>query len=178
MLRLSNVVINGDSTISLPENCSLPVKHAVDMIVRDHEKVFGKTPNLFSSNTETADIVVRYASNYEECPERPEAYGFRCMENDEKLSYHIVGYDDLGIIYGLLHYSTQYLGIDPFWFWADIPIKHHSEIHIPAINFNSAEKKVKYRGWFVNDEVCLIGWKEEYPPSKEIWYPVFEALLR
>ncbi|MBY0144424.1 glycosyl hydrolase 115 family protein [Neobacillus niacini] len=178
MLRLSNVVINGDSIISLPENCSLPVRHAVDMIVRDHEKVFGKVPNLITSNTEKADIVVRYTSNHEECPERPEAYGFRFMENAEKPSYHIVGYDDLGIIYGLLHYSTQYLGVDPFWFWADLPIKQHSEIHIPAKNFNSPEKKVKYRGWFVNDEVCLIGWKEEYPPSKEIWYPVFEALLR
>lgn len=114
MLRYSNVVINGDSTISLPENCSLAVRHAVDMIVRDHEKVFGKVPNLISSNTEAADIVVRYASNHEECPERPEAYGFRFIENAEKPSFHIVGFDDLGIIYGLLHYSHQYLGVDPF----------------------------------------------------------------
>jgi hypothetical protein len=109
MLRLSNVVINGDSTISMPEKCTQPVRHAVDMIMRDHKKVFGKMPNLISLNTETADIVVRYASNHEECPERPEAFGFRFVENNEKLSFHIVGYDDLGIIYGLLHYSHQYL---------------------------------------------------------------------
>jgi hypothetical protein len=178
MLRLSNVVMNGDSTISMPENCTQPVRHAVDMIMRDHKKVFGKMPNLISTNTETADIVVRYASNHKECPERPEAFGYRFVEDNEKLSFHIVGYDDLGIIYGLLHYSHQYLEVDPFWFWADLPIKQKSEIHIPAVLFNSPEKKVKYRGWFVNDEVCLIGWKEEYPPSKEIWYPVFEALLR
>jgi hypothetical protein len=178
MLRLSNVIINGDSIISLPENSTGPVRHAVDMIMRDHKKVFGKMPNLISSNTETANIVVRYASNHDECPGRPEAFGYRFIEDNGELSFHIVGYDDLGIIYGLLHYSHQYLGVDPFWFWADLPIKQRSVIHIPAVIFNSPEKKVKYRGWFVNDEVCLIGWKEDYPPSRDIWYPVFEALLR
>jgi hypothetical protein len=178
ILKTSYVVINGDSDISLPENITAPVRHAVDMIMRDHEKVFAKTPKLCPSNTQSADIVVRYASNKEDCPERPEAFGFRFVENNGKLSFHIVGYDDLGIIYGLLYYSHQYLGVDPFWFWTDLPIKQRAEIHIPSEEFYSPEKKVKYRGWFVNDEVCLIGWKEEYPPSKDIWYPVFEALLR
>ncbi|MEH6995014.1 glycosyl hydrolase 115 family protein [Neobacillus drentensis] len=178
MLKLSNVVINGDSTISLPITITTPVRHAVDMIMRDHETVFGKTPKLCSPNTEAADIVIRYAAHEEECPQRPEAYGFRFTENNGKCSFQIIGYDDLGIIYGLLHYSHQYLGVDPFWFWADLHIKPKPEVQIPAVEFNSPEKKVKYRGWFVNDEVFLIGWKEEYPPSKEIWYPVFEALLR
>ena len=177
-MKLSYLVINGDSTISLPATITTPVRHAVDMIIRDHEKVFGKTPKLCSPNSEAADIVIRYAAHEEECPQRPEAYGFRFTENNGKCSFQIIGYDDLGIIYGLLRYSQQYLGVDPFWFWADLHIKPKPVIHIPAVAFNSPEKKVKYRGWFVNDEVFLIGWKEEYPPSKEIWYPVFEALLR
>lgn len=37
---------------------------------------------------------------------------------------------------------------------------------------------MRYRDWFVNDEVFLIGRKEDYPPSKEVWLPVFETLLR
>lgn len=45
-------------------------------------------------------------------------------------------------------------------------------------HYSSPESIVKFRGWFVNDEVCLIGWKEEYPPTKEVWQPVFETLLR
>ena len=177
-MKTSYVVINDESSISLPETITTSVRHAVDMIFRDHEKVFMKMPKLCSSNKEAADIVIRYASTKEECPDRPEAYSFQFIENHGKLSFHIVGYDDLGIIYGLLHYSHQYLGVDPFWFWADIQIEQKSEIHIPAVEFHSLGKKVKYRGWFVNDEVCLIGWKEEYPPSKDIWFPVFEALLR
>ena len=177
-MRTPIVVIDRNSVISIPENITTPVKHAVDMISRDHSKVFGKPPVLETSMPEKADIVIRYAERDNECSAKPEAYSFRFEEKDGKSQLHIIGYDDLGIIYGLLYYSHQYLEVDPFWFWADIPVKPKPNIHIPTTNFDSFEKAVKFRGWFVNDEVCLIGWKEEYPPTKEIWYPVFEALLR
>ena len=175
-MKPSYVVIDGQSILSVPEKISTPVKHALDMISRDHLKVFGISPIV--ENIDNADIVIRFAETDEECPARPEAFSFRFKENDGKWSFHIIGYDDLGIIYGLLQYSHQYLEVDPFWFWADIPVKPKTNIHIPTVKFDSLEKKVKYRGWFVNDEVCLIGWKEEYPPTKEVWHPVFEALLR
>ncbi|MCC3355879.1 glycosyl hydrolase 115 family protein [Bacillus sp. REN16] len=177
-MQPSCVVINANSIISVPDKLTNPVKHALDMIRRDHLHVFGKTPLLQTLVSETADIVIRYAENDEECPARPEAFSFRFVENKGKWSFHIIGYDDLGIIYGLLYYSEKYLGVDPFWFWADIPILQKNDIPIPTVSYDSEEKKVKYRGWFVNDEVCLIGWKEEYPPTKEVWVPVFEALLR
>ncbi|MEH7254937.1 glycosyl hydrolase 115 family protein [Neobacillus niacini] len=177
-MRPPFVVFDKNSVISIPENITTPVKHAVDMISRDHSKVFGKPPVLETSLSEKADIVIRYAETNIECSAKPEAYSFRFEEKDGKSQLHIIGYDDLGIIYGLLHYSHHYLEVDPFWFWADIPVKPKSNIHIPTTNFDSLEKAVKYRGWFVNDEVCLIGWKEQYPPTKEIWFPVFEALLR
>lgn len=49
---------------------------------------------------------------------------------------------------------------------------------IPARNLGSKELKVRYRGWFVNDKVCLIGWTDEYPWPKNVWHPFFETLLR
>ena len=174
----SYVEIDGNSIICIPEKTSTAVKHTVEMIKRDHQKVFGKQPLLETSFVENADIVIRYSETDEECPPKPEAYSYRFKENNGKWSFHIIGYDDLGIIYGLLEYSRQYLEVDPFWFWADISVKQKANIHIPILNFDSVEKAVKYRGWFVNDEVCLIGWKDEYPPTKEVWHPVYEALLR
>jgi hypothetical protein len=177
-MKSSYVVIDGNSIISVPENIPTSVQYAVDMITRDHTKVFGKPPVLVTSFSEKADLVISYAATEKDCPARPEAYSYRFTENNGKRSFHIIGFDDLGIIYGLLEYSRQYLEVDPFWFWADIPDKPKTNIHIPTNDFDSLEKAVKYRGWFVNDEVCLIGWKEEYPPTKEIWVPVFEALLR
>ncbi|ULT58192.1 glycosyl hydrolase 115 family protein [Neobacillus drentensis] len=178
MFNYSYVLIDKSTVVFPPVNITTPVQYALDMIVRDHKRIFGKPPKLTSSLEEAPDLVIRYASKEDDCPEWPEGYCFRFHLQNGKPVMHIIGNDDLGIIYGLLHYSKDYLGIDPFWFWADLPIQQKTEIKIPFKNFNSHKSKVKYRGWFVNDEVCLIGWKEEYPPTKEVWYPVFEALLR
>lgn len=85
---------------------------------------------------------------------------------------------DLGFVYGLLYISEKYLGIQPFWFWADQTITKRDSLNIFCENYVSLPSKVRFRGWFVNDEVCLIGWKDSYPPSREVWLPVFEVLLR
>ena len=71
-------------------------------------------------------------------------------------------------------YSRRFLGVDPFWFWTDKYPERRDAIHIPEEKYDSPEPFVRFRGWFVNDEVCLIGWKEEYPPTREVWQePVF-----
>ncbi|MGQ4667923.1 glycosyl hydrolase 115 family protein [Metabacillus halosaccharovorans] len=173
-----HVVVKANCIISVPQKISTPVQHALDMIKRDHKKIFGCQPIQKTAAEQEATIIINYAKGEKECPTRPEAFCFRFQQNNEKWILNIIGYDDLGLIYGLLHYSQQYLGIDPFWFWGDLDVEQKSEVLIPTIDYVSKEQLVKYRGWFVNDEVCLIGWKEEYPPSKEVWYPVFEALLR
>lgn len=90
----------------------------------------------------------------------------------------IIGRDELGVIYGMLHYSRTVLGVDPFWYWAELPPAMREAVALPLQNYDSLKPKVRYRGWFVNDEVCLIGWKERYPPSEEVWLPVLEALMR
>ncbi|GGH86931.1 hypothetical protein JOD43_003700 [Pullulanibacillus pueri] len=172
------VLIDQNTIIRPPESISSPVQHALNMIRRDHEKVFGKIPELTNSPSAAPDLIVRYALPEDRCPNWPETFCFRFHLINGKWTMHIIGQDDLGIIYGLLYYSQHYLGVDPFWFWADLPISTKVRVEIPTTDYNSEKFKVKYRGWFVNDEVCLIGWKEDYPPSKEIWYPVFEALLR
>jgi hypothetical protein len=172
----SFVIIDANAVVSPPETISAPVQHALDMMFRDHKKVFGKEPHV--KLDEESDIVIRYAIPGDNSPDWPESFCFRFHLLNGKWTLHIIGRDDLGIIYGLLHYSKHFLGIDPFWFWADLPIKQKTIVKVPAVHYDSKKPKVKYRGWFVNDEVCLIGWKEPYPPTKEIWYPVFETLLR
>lgn len=56
--------------------------------------------------------------------------------------------DDLGFIYAFLYISSRYLGIRPFWFWNDQKfVKIHSVL-IPASEYRSVPKPVKYRGCF------------------------------
>ncbi|MDQ8737903.1 glycosyl hydrolase 115 family protein [Paenibacillus sp. LHD-38] len=155
-----------------------PVRHAWEMVERDHKQVLGATSTLVSGKAEIANVVIRYSVPEDRCPAWPEAYCFRFVQNDGSTELHIAAGDDLGLVFGMLEYSRKHLGVDPFWFWADLPPERHSRIELPADDYDSPEPYVRFRGWFVNDEVCLIGWKEVYPPTREVWMPVFEALLR
>lgn len=170
------IKLNGKVAVSLPEPFPSAVKHAWEMLAKDMEKVFGTAAKL--SQPEEAKIILRWAKEDDCCPSWHEAYAYRYKESNKGIQLHIVANDELGLVYGLLNLSEHALGVDPFWYWADIPVKKQESVWLDGVDFNSVEPKVKFRGWFVNDEVCLIGWTEQYPPPKEVWYPVFEALLR
>ena len=83
---------------------------------------------------------------------------------------------ELGFVYGLLYISEKFLGIKPFWFWMDQPIKHRDNVSVSG-TFVSPKPAVKYRGWFVNDEILIMKWSIN-GDATEPWRMVFEALLR
>ncbi len=92
----------------------------------------------------------------------------------------IAGSDKRGTIYGIYDLSSQ-IGISPWYFWADVPVKKQSELHVlPGIH-TQGEPKVKYRGIFINDEApALTGWAfEKYGGFNSKFYDtVFELILR
>ncbi|KAF2509412.1 glycosyhydrolase [Flavobacterium zhairuonense] len=92
----------------------------------------------------------------------------------------IAGSDKRGTIYGIYDLSSQ-IGISPWYFWADVPIKKQSELHVlPGIH-SQGEPKVKYRGIFINDEApALTGWAfEKFGGFNSKFYDnVFELILR
>ena len=86
--------------------------------------------------------------------------------------------DDLGFVYGIYEISRTFLGVHAFWFWNDQEFVHKKEIQIPSdYLFYSEPFRIKYRGWFVNDEVLLHTWMVDREKDKP-WEMVFEALLR
>lgn len=170
--------LRGQVRIRVPHVVSSPVEHALRMLVRDFEAVLGAKPELIAGNEEAAALEIRFAEALDKINQRPEAFGFRFHPDGSGPCMIIPGYDDLGLVYGILEFSRRFLGIQPFWFWMDQSISRRSEVLIPCADYDSTEPKIRYRGWFVNDEVCLIGWKDPYPPSRVVWEPIFEALLR
>ena len=80
----------------------------------------------------------------------------------ENGSVVILAGDDLGMIYGLYRLSFDLLGIEPFWFWNDQPLIQQEACSVPD-NYQAESKPaaVRYRGWFINDEVLLHAWKLE-----------------
>jgi len=92
----------------------------------------------------------------------------------------IAGSDKRGTIYGIYELSEQ-LGVSPWYWWADVPPKKHTEAYILPGRYASGEPVVRYRGIFLNDErPCLTEWaKEKFGDLNSKFYTkVFELLLR
>lgn len=85
--------------------------------------------------------------------------------------------DPLGAVYGLLFISRRFLGIWPFWFWQDQTFIPQNQVHIPCQEYLSPAYAVRYRGWFLNDEVLLDAWTAGQD-NQYVWEMAFEALLR
>ena len=92
----------------------------------------------------------------------------------------ICGSDKRGTIYGIYDLSEN-IGVSPWYFWTDVPPKHHDELFVKAGKYVQGPPAVKYRGIFINDEAPdLSGWaQEKFGGYNHAFYTnVFELLLR
>lgn len=92
----------------------------------------------------------------------------------------IAGSDKRGTIFGAYDLSQQ-IGVSPWFWWADVPVRKNTEIYILPGRHSKGEPEVKYRGIFINDEQpALGGWvRENYGGFKSGFYEkVFELILR
>ena len=91
----------------------------------------------------------------------------------------IVGSDRRGTAFGVFELSRQ-LGVSPWYWWADVPVKKKSSIYIKPITITDSPR-VRYRGIFINDEApALSNWsKEKFGGFNHKFYEkVFELMLR
>ena len=63
----------------------------------------------------------------------------------------IAGSDKRGTIYGIYDLSEQ-MGVSPWYWWADVPVRHQDPLYVKAGKYEQGEPSVKYRGIFLNDE--------------------------
>lgn len=92
----------------------------------------------------------------------------------------ISGSDKRGTIYGIYNLSQQ-IGVSPWYWWADVPVKKKSNIYILSTRYTLGEPKVKYRGIFINDEApALSGWSQKKFGgfNSKFYDHVFELILR
>ena len=101
---------------------------------------------------------------------KPEQYELEVTEQE----ITIYGADARSFIYALNYLSETYLGVLPFWFWNDQKMEVKSYVEIPCGTYHSEADRIRYRGWFINDEVLISHWtagvSKDYP-----WEMVFEA---
>ncbi|KAH6657189.1 hypothetical protein BKA67DRAFT_182262 [Truncatella angustata] len=98
----------------------------------------------------------------------------------------IAGSDPRGVIYGLYDISEQ-IGVSPWYWWADVPIKQNKNIWFLSNGKTQRSPSVKYRGFFLNDEQPgLSGWVSQnfadtpfgQGYNRDFYPNVFEVLLR
>ena len=92
----------------------------------------------------------------------------------------IVGSDKRGAIYGIYEVSEQ-IGVSPWYWWADVPPRHHRELYVAKGAHREGPPAVKYRGIFLNDEEpALGGWSREKfgDLNSKMYAHMFELLLR
>ncbi|MDI3320856.1 glycosyl hydrolase 115 family protein [Pinibacter soli] len=92
----------------------------------------------------------------------------------------IAGSDKRGTIYGIYELSKQ-LGVSPWYWWADVPVKKRTAAYVLPGRYASGEPKVRYRGIFINDEEPAFGgWARAKfgGINSKMYTHMFELLLR
>ncbi|TWT31096.1 hypothetical protein KOR34_44700 [Posidoniimonas corsicana] len=92
----------------------------------------------------------------------------------------IAGSDKRGAIYGMLDLSRE-IGVSPWYWWADVPVQHRSDVSVASEPQVRDPPKVRYRGIFLNDEApALANWSNERfgGCNSEFYAHVFELILR
>jgi len=96
----------------------------------------------------------------------------------------IIGSDCRGAAFGVFELSKR-IGVSPWYWWADVPVKHRDTIVVRRGRRVHGPPSVKYRGIFINDEDWgLHRWaKNTYAPEDKgigpkTYEKVFELMLR
>ena len=92
----------------------------------------------------------------------------------------VAGSDKRGTIYGIYEIS-QRIGVSPWYWWADVPVKHQDNLYWSDGRFVQPSPKVKYRGIFINDEWPSFGeWATKHfgGVNSKMYAHMFELLLR
>lgn len=100
----------------------------------------------------------------------PEAYEITFPDPE---TMEIRAGDDLGAVYGLYRVSEEMLGVHPMDPWLEIRRTPRVSAAVSRETRRSGKSRIRYRGWFVNDEVLLESWR-----NPEKWQLVFETILR
>lgn len=96
----------------------------------------------------------------------------------------VVGSDPRGAAYGLMALSEK-IGVSPWTWWADVPVVQRDQVVVSVADPIVDGPKVKYRGFFINDEDWgLEPWarhtfdRESGSIGPKTYEKIFELMLR
>ena len=134
--------INSNTELNVSVFSSIPVGKTIRRFYRDIS--FTTNP---AERIKTIVSIERDASLFEE--------SWRIESSDYCL--RIYASDELGVIYVLNYISSGTLGIKPLWYWCNQTFEK-KDSHIFSHDYAESEHNaIRFRGWFINDEVLFLG---------------------
>jgi hypothetical protein len=193
------VAANHAAIICTDANDATLIQKSATWLQDDIERVTGKKPALATQIPSTAKSIIIIGTisqstliqqlaqqkkiNVVSLQNKWEAYLIQTIANPFKgidQAIVIAGSDRRGAAFGVAELSQQ-IGVSPWYWWADVPIKKKKELYIQKGWSKTDAPLVKYRGIFINDEApALSGWsKEKFGGFNHLFYEkVFELILR
>jgi hypothetical protein len=183
--------------IYVDENDHEVVRQAAYLLQSDIEMVSGVKPRIINAITPSINAIIigslersaiirtlvkEKRISTDKIHGKWEAYQMQVVKQPVKgvnAALVITGSDRRGTAYGVMELS-RLMGVSPWYWWADVPVKKKKEIYFYGTHLNDAPK-VKYRGIFINDEApALSGWaREKFGGFNHRFYDkVFELILR
>ncbi len=146
------------------------VKKTATLFAEDIKRVTGKMPPVVSSKSKLKEYAVIIGTieknrliqelvkskklQVDSIRNQWECYTIKTIDHPfdgVKKALVIVGSDRRGTAYGTFTVSEA-IGVSPWYWWADVPVRKSSTLSIHPINYTSKSPSVKYRGIFINDE--------------------------
>lgn len=188
----ARITVNSRTTVLIDPREPGPIQMAAKDLASDLQKVFGSPAGFARQPSEAgrATICIAFDYNLPKTLARPsgwERFEIQSVSHPwpgspTRQAVLLTGSDVRGTIYAVYQFSQQFLGVDPLYWWTDHPPARRSKITVPIHFTESQAPAFHYRGFFINDEDLLSGWRPGIPDGADIslktWNRIFEAILR
>jgi len=172
----------------------LPIRLAAKNLQNDLRKVFGVRPRIVTQPSAAGPVTLMIGTEAQIPPAMrptrltaPESFAIAVEPaawNPAARALVLTGPDVLGTIYAIYQFSQDYLGVGPMSYWTGQRPPRRQRIVLPAgLRRIFPPPLFKYRGFFINDEDLLTGWRpapksEHTGISLKVMNKIYETILR
>lgn len=191
-LALASVTVNSRTTVYVDPREPQPIQLAARDLASDLQRVFGRSAGIVREPSEVSGVTlwVAFKGDLPKGVMRPtgwEKLQIQSVANPwpgspARQAIVLSGSDVRGTIYAIYQFSRQFLGVDPLYWWTDHPPARRASVEVPNDFSENQGPVFRYRGFFINDEDLLTGWRSGIRDgadiSLKVWNRIFEAILR
>ena len=163
------IAVNSRTTLLIDPREPAPIQKAAHDLASDMTKVFGRAPHWADSPAQASSttICIAFSHNLPRGVSKPvgwEALRIQADRDPWPKSHvtHVVvltGSDVRRVTYAIYQFSQQFLGVDPLYWWTDHEPRRRTVVSVPDRFVETSKPTFRYRGWFINDEDLLTGWR-------------------